>query len=198
MFGKDIRAIVPQIAMSAGTMIACSCKEIVMAKHSNLGPIDPHLRGVPAIGVKEEFERACDEVTENKSIIPIWQSIIGQYRPTFLSQCENAIEWSKQFVGKELEEVMFSGERDAAKKARNVVKKLTAYSGNKSHDRHIHIDECQQMGLKVVPLENDGVFQDLVLTVHHCYMHAFQNTLCFKAIENHKGMALFKNIAPKM
>src|SRR5689334_20390931 len=28
LFGNDIRAIVPQIAMSAGTMIACSCKEI--------------------------------------------------------------------------------------------------------------------------------------------------------------------------
>jgi ClpP class serine protease len=28
MFKRDIRAIVPQIAMSAGTMIACSCREI--------------------------------------------------------------------------------------------------------------------------------------------------------------------------
>jgi ClpP class serine protease len=41
MFGTDIRAVVPQIAMSAGTMIALSCKEILMGKHSNLGPIDP-------------------------------------------------------------------------------------------------------------------------------------------------------------
>jgi ClpP class serine protease len=41
MFGRDIRAIVPQIAMSGGTMIALACREIVMGKHSNLGPIDP-------------------------------------------------------------------------------------------------------------------------------------------------------------
>src|SRR6266404_6648794 len=33
MFGKDVRAIVPQIAMSGGTMIALACKEIVMGKH---------------------------------------------------------------------------------------------------------------------------------------------------------------------
>lgn len=45
MFGNDIRAIIPQIAMSAGTMTACSCKQILMARHSNVGPIDPHLRG---------------------------------------------------------------------------------------------------------------------------------------------------------
>ena len=40
-FGGDIRAIIPQIAMSGGTMIACSCKEIIMGKQSSLGPIDP-------------------------------------------------------------------------------------------------------------------------------------------------------------
>ena len=51
IFGKDIRAIIPQIAMSAGTMMACSCKEIVMATHSCLGPIDPQLRDIPAVGV---------------------------------------------------------------------------------------------------------------------------------------------------
>ena len=49
MFGSNIRAIVPQIAMSAGTMIACSCQEILMGTHSNLGPIDPHLRGIPRV-----------------------------------------------------------------------------------------------------------------------------------------------------
>jgi ClpP class serine protease len=45
MFGKDIRAIVPQIAMSGGTMIALAWKEILMGKHSNLGPIDPQFSG---------------------------------------------------------------------------------------------------------------------------------------------------------
>ena len=39
MFGQDLRAIVPQIAMSAGTIIACCCKEIWMGAQSNLGPI---------------------------------------------------------------------------------------------------------------------------------------------------------------
>ena len=46
MFGTDIRAIIPQLAMSAGTMIACSCREIVMGKQSSLGPIDPQFGGL--------------------------------------------------------------------------------------------------------------------------------------------------------
>jgi ClpP class serine protease len=44
MFDKDIRAIIPQLAMSAGTMIACSCKSIVMGKQSSLGPVDPQFQ----------------------------------------------------------------------------------------------------------------------------------------------------------
>lgn len=107
MFGENIRAIVPQIAMSAGTMLACSCKSILMAKHSNLGPIDPHLRGIPAYGVIEEFERACKEIKDDPNKIEMWRSIIGQYKPTFLGQCQNAIKWSNEFVQRELESVMF-------------------------------------------------------------------------------------------
>lgn len=191
MFGSDIRAIVPQIAMSAGTMIACSCKEILMARHANLGPIDPHLRGFPAYGVKQEFKRAIREVT-NDPAIPIWQAIIGRYGPTFLSQCENAIDWSKQLVEYQLEHVMFDGDPRAAEKAKKIVRRLTDYRGNKTHQRHIHYDELEAMGLKVKRIEDEQTFQDVVLTVHHCFMHTLMNTPTFKIIENHKGSALVK------
>ena len=48
MFGNDIRVIVPQIAMSAGTMIASAAREIIMGQHSNIGPIDPQYAGLSA------------------------------------------------------------------------------------------------------------------------------------------------------
>ncbi len=189
IFGKDIRAIVPQIAMSAGTMIACSCKEILLARHANLGPIDPHLRGFPAYGVKQEFARAIREVRNDPSRIPIWQSIIGRYGPTFLSQCENAIVWSKAFVERQLETVMFDGEADAHTKAQRIVRRLTDYRGNKTHQRHIHFDELAAMRLKITRLEDVQWHQDLVLTVHHCYMHALMNTPAFKVIGYRVGRA---------
>jgi len=192
MFGRDIRAIVPQIAMSAGTMIACSCKEIILPRHGNLGPIDPHLRGFPAYGVKQEFARALREVKNDPSRTPIWQSIIGRYGPAFLSQCENAIAWSKAFVEYQLESGMFDGDRDAHKKAQRIVRQLTDYRGNKTHQRHIGFDELSAMGLKMTRLEDVQWHQDLVLTVHHCYMHALMNTASFKIIENHVGSAFVK------
>lgn len=58
MFGDNVRAIIPQISMSAGTMIALSCKEIIMGKQSNLGPIDPQMGGVACQAVLDEFENA--------------------------------------------------------------------------------------------------------------------------------------------
>ncbi|MBI4337385.1 MAG: ATP-dependent Clp protease proteolytic subunit [Chloroflexi bacterium] len=192
MFGNDIRAIVPQIAMSAGAMLACSCRSIVMATHSNLGPIDPQLSGVPAYGVIKEFERACKEVKRDPSKAPLWHAIISQYRPTFLSQCQNAIDWSNAFVQEQLESVMFGGQKDAKTKAAAIVAKLTDYSGNKTHSRHIHYDECHDMGLVVERLEDCPQLQDLVLTVHHSYMHSLMNTPSYKMIENHLGTALVK------
>lgn len=44
MFGTDVRAIIPQLAMSGGTIMALSCNKIIMGKESSIGPIDPQLR----------------------------------------------------------------------------------------------------------------------------------------------------------
>jgi len=193
MFGKDIRAIVPQIAMSAGTIIACCCKEIWMGNQSNLGPIDPQLRGIPAHGVVREFKRAMREVRNDPSKLPLWQQIIGQYRPTFLSQCENAIKWSNDFVQQQLIENMFEALPDKVKKAKSVTKAMSDYPRNKSHERHFHIEECEKIGLIIKHLESDAVLQDAFLTVHHCYMNFMMNTTVYKVIENHNGVALLKN-----
>lgn len=193
MFGRDVRAIVPQLAMSAGTMIACSCKEIVMGKHSNLGPIDPQVRNIPAHGVVQEFKRAFREIKKDPSKQYVWGHVLNKYHPTFLSQCENAIKWGEEIVQKQLEDVMFHGQRDRKRKALKIVKELNDYTGNKSHSRHIHIDQLQQIGLNVSPLEADQKLQDLTLTVHHCFMHTLMNSPAFKIIENHKGVALVKN-----
>lgn len=150
IFGNNIRAIVPQIAMSAGTMIACSCKLIIMGKHSSLGPIDPQFGSIPAHGVIEEFNRAYEEIKIDPQKIHIWHPIISKYQPTFLSQCENAIRWSDEFVRSQLESVMFEGDPNNKEIAAKIVTSLTDYRGNKTHSRHISIEDCQKMGLKVI------------------------------------------------
>lgn len=189
MFSNDIVAIVPQIAMSAGTMISCSCKTIIMGKPSNLGPIDPQFNSIPAYGVISEFERAAKEIKDNPEKIPLWQMIIAKYHPTFLGDCENAISWSKEIVTNWLKEIMFKDEADPGSKAISVVEQLSNRNAMKTHSRHIGKEQCKDIGLKITDLEGDNDLQDLILTVHHSYMHTFSSSTAIKIVENHLGIA---------
>ncbi|MEK7142408.1 MAG: S49 family peptidase [Patescibacteria group bacterium] len=196
MFGKDIRAIIPQIAMSAGTMIACSCREIIMGKQSNLGPIDPQFNGIPAHGVLEEFKRALKEVKDDPKSIPIWQTVVAKYHPTFIGECKNAIDWSTEIVTKWLESNMFDSISNAKELADKVVEQLGSHEDTKTHARHIQIDEAKSFGLKIKSLETDfkNDFQDIVLTIHHAYMHTFANSAAIRIVENHLGNAIVFNL----
>lgn len=189
MFDKDVRVIVPQIAMSAGTMIACSAKRIVMGKQSNLGPIDPQFGGIAAQAVLAEFEMAVKSIEHNPSCAPLWQSIIGKYNPTFLLECLQAIEWSRDMVKNWLRDNMFSGDANAEEKAESAVVALGDHASTKTHSRHLPLSVCDGIGLKLERLEDDPIFQDLVLTVHHAFMHTFAQTAAIKIVENHKGVA---------
>jgi hypothetical protein len=88
--------------------------------------------------------------------------------------------------------VLHLARRRSPSQAKKIVRRLTDYRGNKTHVRHIHFDELKDMGLKVSLIEDDQNLQDVVLTVHHCFMHSLMNTAAFKMIENHKGSALVK------
>lgn len=198
MFGTDIRAIVPQIAMSAGTMMACACKEIVMGKQSSLGPIDPQFNGIPCYGVIAEFDRAISEIKQHPESIPIWQAIVGKYHPSFLGECQHAIDWSAKMVTQWLKEGMFEDCPGAEMKAAYIVEQLQNHAEQKTHERHLNIDDCSSLGLKIVPLEEDNELQDLVLTVHHAYMHTMASSLAIKIIENHDGQAICYQQQPTM
>lgn len=197
LFGNNVRAIVPQLAMSAGTMLACSCKSIIMGKESNLGPIDPQFRGVSAYGIVEEFSRAREDIAKSQNAIPVWHPILQQYRPTFIGECEKAIEWSKDMVEHWLAENMLSEEKDPDSASKKIVEYLSSHQDRKTHSRHIGVDECQRIGLKIERLEDFSKeldFQDAVLSVHHAYMLTFSNSPAVKIVENQSGVAMINNV----
>ena len=191
MFGNDIRAVIPQIAMSAGTMIACSCNSILMGKQSNIGPVDPQINGIPTIGVIEEFKKAFEEIKLDQRAALAWNPVLSRLTPSFLQQCTWAIERSGEFLRKTLEEGMLRDLQSSEKNnsVETITKRLTDLTHNKAHNRHIHYEECIDLGLKIEMLEDskNETLQDLVLTVHHCFMHTLANTQAFKIIEDHKG-----------
>ena len=193
IFDKNIRVIVPQISMSAGTMIALCSKEIVLGKHSNLGPIDPQMGGLACQAVLDEFEQAKKDIKLNPHSALLWQAIIGKYHPTFLGACKQAIEWSEKIVKEWLE---FNMCKDEPEKVKNILKTFSDHKEQKSHARHISKRQCEEVGLNITSLESDQEFQDYVLTTHHAFMHTFSNSACVKIIENHNGLAYVEQSVP--
>lgn len=187
-FNKNIRVIVPHMAMSAGTMIACSAKEIIMGKESSLGPIDPQYRNVPAEGVIDEFNRAVREIQANPQKALVWKEIISQYRPTFLGECQYAIDLSRNLVTEWLSSCMFKNSKQKQTKVNNIVNGLASHAFSKLHDKHYDYEDCKKIGLKVVALEKDANLQDLVLSIHHSYvLSSYILPGSLKYIENNNG-----------
>ena len=191
IFGTNIRAFVPQLAMSAGTMIACACKEIYMGKHSHVGPIDPQIRGMPAHGIIADFERAHEELKQDRRKILVWQPILTKYQPGDFDLCHNAIALTATIVTEWLKTGMFkdSDENTAIQRSKSVVCQLSNYGNFRTHSRHLAADQCKEIGLNIQFLEENNDLQNAILSVHHAYIHTFGATTAIKIIENHKASA---------
>lgn len=186
---KYIRAIVPQNAMSAATMLACACDEIVMGKHSAIGPIDPQMvfgqMAVPAHTILQEFERAKADVATNPMLANLWAPRLAALPPGYLNLCEQTIKLAEEKVKQWLAQYMFGGNNPA--QAEGIAKWLASFDEHQTHGRPIGIELAKQKGLNVTPLESDQGLQEAVLSVFHATMVTFQSTGCLKVIENHRG-----------
>lgn len=156
----------------------------------HIGPVDPQYRNVPAEGVLDEFNRAIQETTQNPQKALIWREIIGQYRPTFIGECANAVQLSRDLIENWLKTGMFAKSRNKLKKTTKIVDELTSHRSSKMHDKHFDSVACKKMGLKVIEMESNQQLQDAILAVHHSYVlssYVISNSI--KYIENNKGQS---------
>lgn len=182
IFNGDIRAIVPQMAMSAGSMIAVSCKEIMMGRQSCLGPFDPQIGGVACQSVLKEFEKAKEDIRQNPHALGLWQVIFSKYNPTFLVTCEQATELSDDLA----DEILSKNFPDKNTR-KNILKAFNNNTTTKVHSRHISKDKCKSVGLNIIDMEKDQHLQDMILSLHHCYMIYLESTGVTKIVENNIG-----------
>ena len=200
---SHIRAIIPQLAMSAATMIACAADEIVMGKHSFLGPTDPQLllstplgiRPVPAQAVLDQFDRAQRECADPAKL-SAWLPMLNQFGPDLLVRCETALEMSRELVYRWLESYMFKHRGDGSQQARSVSDWFSDHKNFKSHSRHLSRSDLVKHQLEIKFLEADADLQDLSLSVFHATAHTFVGTPAVKIVENHTGRAFIKQQSP--
>ena len=189
IFGNNIEVFVPHMAMSAGTMLACSAKTIWMGKQSSLGPIDPQFNGIAAYNIKKEFEDAKKDLESNPNSFRNWQIILSKYNPAFYYTVLDAIELSSRLVKKWLEDYMFEGDDDAKVKAKRITERLNVNTG--SHSKHFSLKECIDLGLNIKSFESDSSIQDMVLSIYHCLQICGNGTNVNKIVANSIGKNYF-------
>ena len=182
IFQGNIRAIVPQMAMSAGSLVAVSCKEIMMGKQSCLGPFDPQIGGIACQSVLKEFEKAKEDIKNNPHALGLWQVIFSKYNPTFLVTCEQAIELSDDLADEILSKTI-----SEKSKRKEILKAFNNNDTTKVHSRHISKEKCKEVGLTIIDMEDDQHLQDMILSLHHCYMIYLEQTVVTKIVENNIG-----------
>jgi len=195
-----LRAFVPVAAMSAATMLALGCDEIVMGAHSQLGPIDPQFtiftpdgpRSAPGQAIIGQFEQAKSELRADPQAIGAWMPILRGLLPGLLAMCRDQQEVSQRMVRKWLEEYMLHDDPDRTPKAAAAATWFADYQYFGSHSRRVSLQDVQALGLRATALEDDQTLQDAVLSVHHCYSITHSHTGAAKIIENNLGRAYVK------
>lgn len=123
-----VTVFVPHYAMSGGTLIALAADEIVMCRHSVLGPIDPQLGGMPAASIVK--------VAESKPIAEVDDQtlVLADVGRKAIAQVEAA---ACELLRRHMDE----------ERARAVAAKLA--TGTWTHDYPISAEEAKALGLPV-------------------------------------------------
>lgn len=190
-----IRAIVPVSAMSAATMMALSCDEVVMGRHSQLGPIDPQFtittpdgpRSAPAQAILDQFDEAKRDCAASPQALAAWLPILRSYGPGLLSQCISAQEAAEDMVAEAMTNHMLKGDPDAAKVAKEAAAWFNNHKQHRSHGRPIRHDDAAAHGVKVKLLEDDPELQDRALSAWHGVQLSLSQVAVNKLIENNQG-----------
>lgn len=123
-----VTVFVPHYAMSGGTLIALAADEIVMCRHSVLGPIDPQLGGMPAASIVKVAEEKPIAEVEDQTLM------LADVGRKAIAQVEAA---ATRLLAEKMEEAT----------ARALAAKLA--TGTWTHDYPISAEEARGMGLPV-------------------------------------------------
>lgn len=196
---KKIEAIVPTLAMSAGTMIALACDRIVMGKHSQLGPIDPQLhmpssgRFVSARAIVDQFEKARADIIGDVITAHAWAPVLQSLGGGLLQEAQNALDYGESMVSDWLETYMFKKRRHKNALATQAAQHFNDANIHKSHGRRIDRDEARAQKIRVEDLEDDQTLQDRVLTAYHLATIVFEKSPTSKFMHSNAGRAWVKN-----
>ncbi|HUT56866.1 MAG TPA: hypothetical protein VNA25_03210 [Phycisphaerae bacterium] len=95
----NLDIVVPRRAKSGATLICCAADHIHMGSLSELGPIDPQIEGMPALGLKSSIQHIAELVRENPHATELFAKYMSQsIRPIDLGYYERVAESAVQYA----------------------------------------------------------------------------------------------------
>jgi hypothetical protein len=153
---KEVFFVVPDFAMSAGTIFCMSGDKIYMDYSSSMGPIDPQVfngnNWVPALGYLDQVEKLIEKARNNNLTNAEFAILQNQDLATLSAyeQAKNLTitllkEWLVKYKFKRGEE----DNKDNEKKAEEIANKLGDYKLWHSHGRMIGMKKLEDLGLSI-------------------------------------------------
>jgi hypothetical protein len=93
--------VVPRMAKSAATLVCCAANEIHMGSLSELGPIDPQINDLPALGLKYSVEHIAELVKRYPASSDMFAKYLNSSLPVInLGYYERVAESAMQYAEK--------------------------------------------------------------------------------------------------
>jgi ClpP class serine protease len=100
----NFTVVVPRYAKSAATLLACAAHEIHMGSLSELGPIDPQIKGMPTLGLKNSIEHIAELVSNNTGSSEMFARYLQRtVEPIQIGYYERVAESAMQYAEKLLD-----------------------------------------------------------------------------------------------
>ncbi len=178
---SEVYFIVPDYAMSAGTIFCMSGDKIFMDYSSSLGPIDPQVFNgkeyVPALGYLDQVNKLIEK-SKNGTITDAEFAILQNLDLATLNSYEQASELSKSLSKQWLVEYKFKSwtlhrtnpqkigqpvtQVDKEQCADKIAERLSNNKEWHSHGRNIGVKKLQKLGLEIDDYSNEPKLRGLI------------------------------------
>lgn len=163
----EVSFLIPNFAMSAGTILVMSGDRILMDYYSVLGPIDPQVQNaegtwVPGMGYLEKFKEFVDKSKKGNLSPAELAFLLDKFDPAHLHWLEQAREHGVDLLKKWLVQYKFKDWKETEtnkkpvtdemkiKRAQDIAKKLNDTRVWRSHGRGLSIDVIRdKLNLKI-------------------------------------------------
>lgn len=214
----DVAFLVSGEAKSAGTIMVLSGNPILMTETGSLGPIDAQVRigrfVVSAYDYIEWTNEKRKEAQDTRKLNPFDATMVAQISPGELSGLYNALKYAedlvvnwlvnykfKDWVITETREIPVTDEMKK-KRADEIATELINHARWRSHGRSIKIGDLEELGLKIIRIDDDAKLSDIVYRIQTVCRLLFSTTNTYKifATEREKifRRATPTSVAPKI